>query len=179
VEAVVDEPFAHVVDGDSALFGQRAQVNDALVRHQVVLAPVQHRIGLLQPVGEVVGRQHRRAGGLAQPLGAHQTQVGPADRQDGGRTVGCGADRSFGGPTGRVTGVSGQVVDQVLGHGHRSHTGAASAVRDAAGLVQVQVGDVAAEPSRAAPAEQCVQVGAVDVDLPAGLVHHGADLLHL
>jgi hypothetical protein len=49
-------------------------------------------------------------------------------------------------------------------------------VGDAERLVQVQVADVAAEPAGAGDADQRVQVGAVDVDLAAVLVHEVADL---
>src|SRR5690606_3712838 len=54
--------------------------------------------------------------------------------------------------------------------------GAAAAVRDAERLVQVEVADVGAELAGLGPAEQRVEVGAVHVDLAAGLVHQAADL---
>ena len=59
------------------------------------------------------------------------------------------------------------------------HARAAAAVRDAEGLVQVEVADVGAEAARLGQPDQRVEVGAVDVHLAAGVVHRGADLLHL
>ena len=52
----------------------------------------------------------------------------------------------------------------------------AAAVRDAERLVQVEVADVRAEPARLGQSEQRVQVGAVDVDLAAGVVHQRAQV---
>ena len=57
----------------------------------------------------------------------------------------------------------------------RTHAGAAAAVRDAEGLVQVEVADVAAEVAEPGVAQQRVEVGAVDVDLSPGLVHRRGD----
>src|SRR4051794_20321097 len=57
---------------------------------------------------------------------------------------------------------------QVLADADRTHAGAATAVRDAKGLVQVEVADVGAEPPRLGQPHHRVQVGAVDVDLAAG-----------
>ena len=56
-------------------------------------------------------------------------------------------------------------------HRDRADAGAAAAVRDAEGLVQVEVRDVGAELARPGQADQRVEVGAVDVDLAAGRVH--------
>ena len=58
----------------------------------------------------------------------------------------------------------------------RADAGTAAAVRDAEGLVQVQVGHVGAEPARLGEAEQRVEVRTVDIDLSAGVVHLGAEL---
>jgi hypothetical protein len=58
---------------------------------------------------------------------------------------------------------------QVGHHRHRPHARAAAAVRDAEGLVQVQVAHVAAEFARRGHAHQRVHVGAVDVDTAAVL----------
>ena len=44
VEAVVDEPLGHVVDGDAGVLGDRAQVDDALVGDQPVPARVEHGV---------------------------------------------------------------------------------------------------------------------------------------
>ena len=63
--------------------------------------------------------------------------------------------------------VRGQVRRQVVAHRDRADARAAAAVRDAEGLVQVEVRDVAAEPAGPGVAQQRVEVGAVDVDLAA------------
>ena len=67
--------------------------------------------------------------------------------------------------------VAGQERREVRRHADRPHARAAAAVRDAEGLVQVQVADVGADVARAAEADLRVHVGAVHVDLPAVLVH--------
>ena len=73
----------------------------------------------------------------------------------------CGADEMC----------AGQVRREMLANRHRAHAGAASAVRNAERLVQVQVRHVRAELARLGEPDQGVEVGAVDVDLPAGVVH--------
>ena len=76
--------------------------------------------------------------------------------------------------------VTGQERREVRLRRDRTDAGAAAAVRDAERLVQVQVRDVAAEVAEAGEAEQRVEVGAVDVDLAAGVVHglrDGRDLV--
>ena len=70
----------------------------------------------------------------------------------------------------------GQVRGEVLPNGHRTHAGASTSVGDAERLVQVQVRHVGAELPGPGQADQCVQVGTVQVDLPAELVDEVADL---
>ncbi len=73
--------------------------------------------------------------------------------------------------------VPGQERRQVGGDADRAHAGAAAAVRDAEGLVQVDVADVGADVAGAAEADLRVQVGAVHVDLAAVLVDDLGDVL--
>ena len=59
---------------------------------------------------------------------------------------------------------------QVCTHAYGAHAGAAAAVRYTECLVQVQVGYVSAEFPRRCDAYQCVQVGSIDIHLPAVMV---------
>ena len=61
-------------------------------------------------------------------------------------------------------------------NGDGTDTGAAPSVGDAEGLVQVEVADVGTEASGTGDAHEGVEVGAVEVDLPSGVVHGGADV---
>ena len=68
---------------------------------------------------------------------------------------------------------------QLLDHTHRARARPAAAVRRAEGLVQVEVHDVEAQLGRLGDPDDRVQVGAVAVDQPAGLVHQPGDLQHV
>ena len=57
----------------------------------------------------------------------------------------------------------------------RSDPRSATAVRDTESLVQVQVGNIAAEFTRRANPDHRVHVGAVDVDLPTVLMNQRAN----
>ena len=57
---------------------------------------------------------------------------------------------------------------------HRSDPRSAATVGDAERLVKVEMADVGPELARQGHADQRIQVGAVDVDLTARLVHHAA-----
>ena len=72
--------------------------------------------------------------------------------------------------------VRGQERREVRRDRDRPHARPAAAVRDAEGLVQVDVADVGAEIGDARVAGERVQVRAVEVDLAAGGVHQVADL---
>ena len=178
VEAVVDQPLGDVVDADAGLLGQRPQVDDALVRDQAAGAGVEHGEVRFEPLGHVVRAEHGDLGGALEALGAHQPDVRPGDRQDARGAPGRGRDRADAGRRARggLERVVGQVRRQVGAHRDRADARAAAAVRDAEGLVQVQVRDVGAEPAGPGQADQRVEVGAVDVDLAAGVVHGRADV---
>ena len=59
---------------------------------------------------------------------------------------------------------------------HGANTGSAATVRDAEGLVQIQVRDVAPDVAVAGIAHQRVQVGTIDVDLATSLVNGIGDV---
>ena len=73
--------------------------------------------------------------------------------------------------------MAGQELHQVLGHADGAHARAAAAVRDAEGLVQVQMAHIGADVAGPAKADLGVHVGAVHIDLPAVGVDDFADLL--
>ncbi len=58
----------------------------------------------------------------------------------------------------------------------RAHAGAAAAMRNAEGLVQVQMTDIRADVAGAGKANHRIHVGAVQIDLAAVLMHDLADL---
>ena len=70
----------------------------------------------------------------------------------------------------------GQVAGQVLAHADRPDARTATAVRDAERLVQIQVRHVRAELARTGQPHHRVEVGAVDIDLAARVVHERAHL---
>ncbi len=143
--------------------------------HHAALAGVQHRVVLVEAAGDVVGRRDRRQRGVAQAIPAHHSDISPRDRQDRRRTVRCRghrvALRQFLGQR-----VARQERSQVRADRHRAYARAAAAVRDAERLVQVQVADIAAELARPSQPHQSVEVGAVDVNLSACIVHRRADV---
>ena len=96
---------------------------------------------------------------LAEPHGAAETGPGP-----------------LAGPAAGCSGWLGRKRPQVGAHRDRADARPAAAVRDAERLVQVQVRDVGAELAGLREADERVQVGAVDVDLAARVVHEPADL---
>ena len=69
----------------------------------------------------------------------------------------------------------GQERSQMRPHSHRADTGAASAVRDAESLVEVQVRDIRAEQTGAGDPHESVEVGAVHINLPAVAMDDVAD----
>src|SRR5690606_41889935 len=143
---------------------QRAQVEDAFVGHQPVGAGVEHRVVGGQAPGNVVGVEDGHLRSSGQTFAAHHLQVHPGNRQDAGAAVGRGADRAF---AAFQLAVAGQEGRQVRLHADRPDAGAAAAVGDAEGLVQVEVRDVATATPRRAQADHGVEVGAVDVHLCA------------
>ncbi len=156
------------------------------MRDQAVVARVEHREVLAQPRRDVVGREHRSAGGVGETLGAHHPHVGPADREDARAAVGRRRDGAaavldalhFTGEHMRRVlreRVPGQERREVRLRGHRADARPAAAVRNAERLVQVEMADVAAEVAEAGVAEQRVEVRAVDVDLATRVVHRGGD----
>ena len=67
--------------------------------------------------------------------------------------------------------MAGTVRQQVGRQTNGSHSGATPTVRNAEGLVQVQVADVGAQITRLGQANHGVHVGTIEVHLPAGRVH--------
>ena len=71
---------------------------------------------------------------------------------------------------------TGEQFDETRRHRDRAGSRSAAAVGGGEGLVQVEVDDVEAHVARADNAEDRVQVGAVVVEEPAGVVDHLGDL---
>ncbi len=177
MEAVVDQPLRDVLHLHAGRRLEAARLYDALVRDQAVLAGVYQAELARQPLGDVIGVQDRDLGRVGQSVAAHHRDVGPRDRQDRGTAPG----RARHGAAGllyaqRYDRMIGQVRRQMRRDTDRPHAGTAAAVRDAKGLVEVEVAHVGADVTRPAQSDLRVHVGAVHVHLAAVLVHDAAHL---
>src|SRR5690606_8175927 len=166
VITVVHETLGGVVHLDAVLL-PTAQIDDALVRDEAGVAAVEHREKRLQALGDVVGVEDGDLGRLGEAGRTHHADIHPGDDQDAGRAKGRGRHRA------RAR--AGQEGLEVRGHADGADAGAAAAVRDAEGLVQVEVADVGADVAGRGQADLRVHVGAVHVNLAAGGVDRGAD----
>jgi hypothetical protein len=179
VEAVVHQPLGDVVDGDVGLVLQRPQIEDAFVRDEAAEAGVEHGIVTGETPRDVVGCEDRRFSRRGEAAAAHHRDVHPRDRQDRCAAERCGADRTDLALRVAIRRVPmpWQERREVRAHADRPHAGTATAVRDAKGLVQVEMRDVGAEFTRCGQPDERVQVRAVDVHLPAVRMHDLADAL--
>ena len=180
VKTVVHQAFGNVGFRDAAGGFERAQVDDAFVGDAPGLAGVQNGVVRGEAGGEIVGVENRRLGGAAQPFAAHQGDVHPRNHHHAGGTKRRGAHGVLAaigavGFAGGEDGVVGQVGGEMRGDTNRPHAGAAAAVRDGEGFVQIHVADVGADVRRAGQADLRVEVRSVHIDLPAVAVDDVAD----
>ena len=179
VQAEVDQALGDVLDRDAGLLRDRPQVEDALVRDERRSAPCRAPGSARSAAARCSWRSGSRP---ASPGGGRRA---PSAGCRPTRSAGCwpsprapprpGPARSRARPP-AAAGWFGQEAPQVRAHGHGPDAGPAAAVRDAERLVQVQVRDVGAELAGLREADERVEVGAVDVDLPARVVHEPADV---
>ena len=73
--------------------------------------------------------------------------------------------------------MSWQESGKVLRYTNRTHAGSTATVRNAEGLVQVQVTHVGTDLARAAKAHLGIHVRTVHVNLPTGTMHRFANFL--
>ena len=114
-------------------------------------AGIEDLIVFFQTGLRVVGIQDRIAGGVGEAFGAEHFDIGIADEQDAGGAERSGRYRMFGLvfpdlSIGRraqhvfgVADMSGEIGFQLLGHADRTHSGAATAMGNGKGLVQIEV----------------------------------------
>ena len=178
MEAVIDEPLGDVLDVHTRGSLEGPRIENALVGNEAVLAGVQHRIMILQPLGDVVGAENGHFGRERQTVGAHHRDVRPRDRQD--RWAPPRRGRHGPAALGNAE-IHDRVVRQVRHEmrrdADRPHARAATAMRNAERLMEIQMTDVGAHVARPAQSHLGVHVGAVHVHLPAGVMHDPADLL--
>ena len=131
----------------------------------------------LEPRGDVVGVEDRDLGRARQAFAAHHQDVDVGDRQDRRRAERRRrhrADRCGRRAVGR--GMAGQERREMRLDADRAHARSAAAMRDAEGLVQVEMADIGAVIAGPRQADLRVQVGAVEIDLAAMVMHDVADL---
>ncbi|GJC97616.1 putative metal-dependent RNase [Colletotrichum higginsianum] len=173
VEAVVLEALGDIDRLDARRRAERPRVEDELVRAPAVLVGVEDLVVRLEAREDVVGVEDGRLGREAQAVVAHERVVRPADGQNAGAAVRRAGHHGLPG-LGRA---AGQVRAEVLLDADGSNTGTAAAVRDAEGLVEVEMADVGPDLARRADADLGVHVGAVHVHLTTVLVNEVAGLL--
>jgi hypothetical protein len=64
---------------------------------------------------------------------------------------------------------------QMRCHPNRTNTRPTTTVRDAEGLVQIEVADISPKGARPAEPNLSVQIGSIEIDLPTVLMHERTD----
>ena len=171
VEAEIDQPLGDILVGNAAAVLNAANVDDAFMRHPSFRTGVEHRIVRLQTRRHVVGGQNRHRSGIRQAGRSHHPDIGIGDGKNACGTERRGADRAL-----SIERRARKERCQMRGDTDRSDARAAAAMRDAEGLVKIQVADIGTELRRRTMPDKGVEVGPVDIDLATRLVNDIAKL---
>mmetsp|Transcript_74236 Transcript_74236/g.215090 ORF Transcript_74236/g.215090 Transcript_74236/m.215090 type:complete len:685 (-) Transcript_74236:933-2987(-) len=178
VEAVVLQALCDVFLHDARLPADVGEVHDELVGATVAgVGGADGEVGR-QARLHVVGVENGVASRVGDPPSAEHRAEHPGDASDARLTPRRGAD----GPQVAARrrphdAVARKVRREMLPHADGAEARAAAAVRDAEGLVEVQVADVRTDSAGGGEAELGVHVGAVHVHLSTVVVDDLADLL--
>src|SRR5690606_693900 len=176
VETVIHQPLGDVLHVDAGAAPQLPRVYDALVRHGAVGGPVENGVVGLQHASNVIGVEDRDLTCPLQPLCPHQPDIDPGDGQDAGASPGGCRHRVALLTVNGDHWVPREEFGEVVGGRDGAHSRTATPVRDAKGLVEVQVAHVGAEHARTAAAGYSIHVRPIRLNLPACMVD---DLAHL
>lgn len=173
METAVDEALCNIVHRHAAAIRQGPGVDDALMRHASRFGLVEHVVSALQSLGDIVGVEDRHLGRLRQPFAAHHQAIAPGDRQDRRRAERGSRNRTFTTVRRRMAGKEGSKMRL---DADRPHARTTAAMRNAEGLVQVEVRNIRTDIAGTGETDHGVHVGAVEIDLTAMLVGDLADL---
>ena len=175
VEAVVDQPLGHILDGDTGRLLDRPQVDDALVRDHAVLAGVDDRKMRREPTGDVVGVEDRhlrsRAAARQRPSSRYRprrsagSRASPTVRQKPAPMVPSAAAAGL---TPRTTACPGRKGARCCLTPIGPIPGPPPPCGMQKVLCRLRWRDVGADLGRPAEPDQRVEVGAVQIDLAAG-----------
>ena len=177
METEIHQTFCDILHFDSGTSLPLADIKDALVGNGATLAPVQDGEIRLETSRHVVGIENGQSARGGKTVRTHHAEIHPADDADAGTAPWSSADLADGpGTAGGHDGVAREVRGKMLGNTDRSDAGATSPVRNAEGLVKIEMADIGADAPGTAQADLGIHVGAIHVDLATGFVHERAYL---
>ena len=178
METVVHQPLRDILHFHARRALHRARIENAFVRHEAVLATIQHRIMRLEFLRDVVGAQNGQFCRQRHTFATHQADVRERDGQDARTAPRCGRHRSDRRGASRWNdGMTGKKRHQLRRHANGSHARTAATMRYAKGFVQVEMAHVGAQIARPRNTHHGVHVRTIHVHLPTVLMHDGGDLL--
>src|SRR5262249_62046812 len=137
----------------------RRRIRDAFMCDAALRLLVEQRIVTLEPLGNVISVQDRSLRCREQAIAAHHDDVSPRKRQDRSRAKRRGADGPYLCGFARPFRVTAQERRKMLFHADRAHAGAAPAMRDAKGFVEIEMPDIGAISARSSYADLRVEIG--------------------
>ena len=174
--AVIHQAFGHILHFDAVRF-ERTEIQDELMCATSAFGGIQHGIRRFEARFHVVRIQNGEFRGFTQSIGAHQADVGVADRENACGAPRRGRDRRDAVLTAhRNDRVTRQERCQVFCDADRTHARATAAVRNAEGLVQIQVADIGADIGGGGESHLRVHVRPIHVHLPAATMNNLTNL---
>mmetsp|Transcript_43592 Transcript_43592/g.64033 ORF Transcript_43592/g.64033 Transcript_43592/m.64033 type:complete len:275 (+) Transcript_43592:109-933(+) len=149
VQRVVTQAFCNVHGIDATRVLERTKIHDELVSNAAVLSCEKHFELSLEAGLHVIGVKDGELCCALQTPRAHHLDVHPRDRQDRCRTPGRSSNGTHSlRAAGLDNGVARKVGRQASNYTNGSHARATATVRDAEGLVQVEMAHVSAHVTR-------------------------------
>ena len=78
VKAIIDQPLGGVLDFDAVSL-PGPEIDDALMRYQILVAAIEHGEERLEAFGDVVGVEDGDPGGLGESTRAHHADIHPGN----------------------------------------------------------------------------------------------------
>ena len=170
VKAVIHEPLGYIIHLNPGGGLERPKIHDEFMGDPAAGATEEDRVVGGEFLGQIVSVQEGHLGATGEATGPDHGQIHPGNDQNTGAPLWGGSNGAHMAGGNLFKRVGGKERGEVLGNGDGANPGTAAAVRDAEGLVKVEVTSIGTEIARAADADEGVEVGAIEIDLAASLV---------